>query len=148
MREYIILIAGAAVLSVLGEMMSPESWKKYIRIITGLIVVSVIVTPIAELKKINLLDGIDFKVSEELTDYSNQWLLDEFTDNVCTDVKDRVKREYGKECEVRINVAVSGENEIEGIERMEVYMNFPPAELKEKLSQMYGIDSSEVILNG
>ena len=148
MREYIILIAGAAVLSVFGDIMSPAGWKKYIKIITGLVVISIIVAPIAKFKKVDLISNLEFDSNTQLEDYSNDWFTNEFEKVVCDDIKERVANEYGRDCDVKVKINLNDENKIESIGKLEVYMDKPPYELKQKLSEMYGIAGDEVILHG
>ena len=49
MKSYIITVIGAALLSALAEIISPEKWRGYVKIITGLVVISSIIAPAAGL---------------------------------------------------------------------------------------------------
>lgn len=151
MREYIILIAGAAVLSALSEIMSPEGWKKYIGVITGLVIVSVAAAPIAKLKHIDLRDFENVSAAEDtvkLQDYSTSRVSEELEERVKEDIKDRIMREYGRECDVKVRLDINEDNKIAGVKGVELHMSRPPEELKEKIGEMYGIASDEVVLYG
>ena len=60
MKAYFLMILGAAVLSALASIMSPEKWRGYIRLVTGIIILSCIVSPIANL----LGRGVGFSIPE------------------------------------------------------------------------------------
>ena len=47
MREYMITVIGGAVLAALAHTVSPEKWTKYIKIVTGIMIVSIIVSPVS-----------------------------------------------------------------------------------------------------
>lgn len=150
MREYIIVIASAAILSVFADMLSPEQWRKYVKIVTGFVIISVIIAPIAKIKNMDLLSEMDFENSVTINeaDYSNRWVIDEFERLVEEDIRDRIKNEYGKESSVRVTVRVNNEDKIEKIENVRIDVDSPPTALAGAIAQMYGIDISEVTVNG
>ena len=57
MKAYIVKIVGAATLAVFADMLSPAEWKKYTSVITAVILMSVIITPIMNIRKIDLMSG-------------------------------------------------------------------------------------------
>lgn len=144
------MIAASAILSVFVDMLSPEQWRKYVKIVTGFVIISVIIAPVAKLKNADLFSEIDFEnnVTINEVDYSNKWVIDEFEKVVTEDIRDRIKNEYGKESRVRVTVRVNDEDKIEKIENIRIDVNSPPPTLADTIAQMYGIDISEVTVNG
>lgn len=144
------MIAASAILSVFADMLSPEQWRKYVKIVTGFVIISVIIAPVAKLKNADLFSEIDFEnnVTINEVDYSNKWVIDEFEKVVTEDIRDRIKNEYGKESRVRVTVRVNDEDKIEKIENIRIDVNSPPPTLADTIAQMYGIDISEVTVNG
>ena len=57
-KEYLMNIAGAVIITVFAEVLLPDKWNKYIKIITGLIIISAIAAPIKE------------KINFDISDYS------------------------------------------------------------------------------
>ncbi len=149
MKEYIIVIASAAILSVFADMLSPEQWRKYVKIVTGFVIISVIIAPIAKIKNMDLLSEMDFENSVTINevDYSSRLVIDEFERLVEEDIRDRIKNEYGKESSVRVTVRVNDEDKIEKIENVRIDVVSPPTALAGTIAQMYGIDISEVTVN-
>lgn len=149
MKEYITVIVGAALLSVLADILSPEQWRKYIKIVTGFVIISVIISPVARLKNIDLFEGIDYNntASADFTDYRSKWVAEEFEIRVENDIKERVMNDYGKKCDVDVGISINEDNMIEAVERIEIYTYGECKGLKEKMAYMYGVDANEVKVN-
>ena len=73
MKEYIITIIGATLLSAMAGIIAPEKWRSYVQVITGLVIISCIIFPVTALVKSDIFDGFDsvhqgFTVFNELLD--------------------------------------------------------------------------------
>lgn len=149
MKEYVTVIAGAAILSVLADILSPEQWRKYIKIVTGFVIISVIISPVAKLKNIDLFDGIDYNntISADITDYRSKWVAEEFEVRVENDIKERVMNDYGKNCDVDVKISINDDNMIEAVEQIEIHTDGECIGLKEKMAYMYGVAEDEVKVN-
>ena len=64
MKEYLMRIVGAVLICVFTDMALPDKWSKYIKIITGLIIISTIASPLE--RPLNLNFTKYFKESEKL----------------------------------------------------------------------------------
>ena len=70
MKEYIITIIGATLLSAMAGIIAPEKWRSYVQVITGLVIISCIISPVTAIVKSDVCDGFD-SVQENIADSSN-----------------------------------------------------------------------------
>ena len=70
MKEYIITIIGATLLSAMAGIIAPEKWRSYVQVITGLVIISCIISPVTAIVKSDIFDGFD-SVQENIADSSN-----------------------------------------------------------------------------
>ena len=142
MKSYFLMILGAAVLSALASVMSPEKWRGYIRLVTGIIILSCVASPIADL----LGHGGGFSIPEisASSDYDEdmhkQLVIDELTARIEADIKSRMAREYGADISAKVKIDVNENNEIEGVTRITVRGELPET-AKRKLCEIYGVDT-------
>ena len=147
MKAYIIQIVGAALLSVFADMLSPAGWKKYMGIITGIILLTVIITPVARLGGADLLSVTE--TSEEISvsgeELYSDMLKKEFSKSVALDVKERMRREFSAEVSVEAEVEVNEKGNIDRISKIIVTGKDLNEEMSERISYIY--DVGEVVLN-
>ena len=147
MKAYIIQIVGAALLSVFADMLSPAGWKKYMGIITGIILMTVIITPVAKLNGVDL--SLDTNAGEELAvsgeELYSDMLKKEFSKNVALDVKERIRQEFSTEVSVEAQVEVNDKGNIEKISKIIITGKNLNQEMSERICFIYDVD--EVVLN-
>lgn len=147
MKTYIIQIVGAALLSVFADMMSPAGWKKYMGIITGIILLTVIITPVARLKGVDILS--DYSESRDITlagdELYSDMLKNEFSKSVALDIKERIRQEFAKEVSVEADVTVNEKGNIDKISSITLTGEGLNEKIAERISFIYDVD--EVILN-
>ncbi len=148
MKQYIILIVGAALLGVFADMISPDGWKKYVRIITGLVILSVIISPVAKIKDIDLFAGFDSQETykEEGQKVQKEAVASEFQRALEEDAQSIIDKEYGIKATVHADVRVNENGEIEEVESLEVEARRTPKELRDRLSYIYGVSPDKVVL--
>ena len=136
------MILGAAVLSALVSVMSPEKWRSYIRLVTGIIILSCIVSPIS-----NLLGRSGSFNIPEMSTFGNydenmhkNLVIDELTARIEEDIKSRMAREYGADISARVNININENNEIEGVTLITIRGSLPQS-AKRKLCNIYGVDT-------
>ena len=144
MREYIISIAGAAILSGLVKILSPAGWQKYIKIITGLIIISIIAAPIRELKKINIFS--EFSLPEGNIDEEVQIkkVKDELAIRVQEDINKRVYKEFFETAKSSVVIDVNEKNEIVGVLSVKVITKADSEKVKKLINEIYGVEYEEV----
>ncbi len=146
MKEYIITVIGAAVLAAITRILSPESWNKYVRIITGLIIISVIIAPIANIAKFDLFS--DFSI-QEISDPDDDIMLNavekELKRRVEEDVSQRIRNEFFCDSEVEAKISVTENGEISGVHSIKVKTKADKTLLKRRIAEVYGEDTEVII---
>ena len=136
MDKYLTTLITAAVLSAVAKNVSPERWQKYISIITGIMLVSVIVSPLFEIAKVDLFE--EFSYADETNMFAQHEAVKvELEKRVSEDAKKRLTNELGGEYKVEVRLFVNENNEIEGVEEMIVWTKEEEAPVKRILGAVY-----------
>jgi len=147
MKAYILKIIGAAILAVFTDILSPSGWKKYIGIVTGIILLTVIISPVANWRDIDVMSG--FETSDEIISSGKTLYADtlrlEFSKKVANDVRERIKQEFDKETQVEVEIEVSSEGQIEKISKIIIRGKNLDSAVSDRVSYIYNVD--EVILD-
>ena len=148
MKSYIVSIAGGALLAVFADIFSPSGWKKYISIVTGIILITIIMTPIANLKKIDILSAYsefnDNAISDGERIYSDM-LKKEFSERLAVDIKERIKSEFGKDVSVEVVVEMNDSGGIKKADKIIIGGISEDKKISQRISYVYDVD--EVIFN-
>ena len=144
MREYIITIIGASVLSGAAHILTPVAWVKYVKLITGLVILSVIAAPLTSVSKINLFS--DFSIEESEIDENIQvnTISKELEIRIETDIGDRIKTEFSREAEADVTITVNENNEITGVTHIKIVTDANKNKVISRMCEVYGIDKDEV----
>ena len=148
MRNYLMNIAGAIIITVFAEIMLPDKWSKYVKIITGIIIISAIASPVKDKINFDISAFVDegekyVKAGEE---YSNELILSELEKNINSDCKQRIYEEFGVDAEVVCKIEVNEENEIVGVLEMRLEGNGISSSVINRIYEIY--TPQEVIVNG
>ena len=147
MKAYIMTIVGAARLAAFSDLLLPASWRKYVRIITGLIIITTIIAPLARFKQVDFFE--DFKLDETVVEQGTVDLggqiARELEQRVAQDAKERIAAEFNVDAEVRVRVQVNAQNQITQVEKIYVDGADVPAEAEAFLKEIYG--AGEVVIN-
>ena len=130
MKEYIITIIGATLLSAMAGIIAPEKWRSYVQVITGLVIISCIISPVTAIVKSDIFDGFD-SVQENIADSSNmqtELVIEEF------------KLSVTAECEIMVN----DEGEITGVDSVRVYGDKLTDRARSRICEVYGLKPYEV----
>lgn len=143
MKGYILSIAAAAVISAVMTMITPEKWSKYVGIITGLLVVVCIGQPLLKLVHSDMFEEIAYD-TETHEDYGNEQLVNEIKGELCKrveeDAKARLMKEFHADCEVKAEVSVNHNGQIEGINSLTIYGGNIDAAAIGRLREVYGAE--------
>lgn len=149
MREYILSVAAAAVISSVMTMIAPARWSRYVGMITGLLVVICIGRPLFAFVGSDIIGEIDYKL-EETEDIANTELIREIEKSVCeqieNDVIARLQSEFGRHCTARAELAIDKEQHITGVGKIVIYGDDIDAFIIGRLRDVYG--ASEVSYGG
>lgn len=136
MDKYLTTLITAAVLSAVAKNVSPERWQKYIGVITGIMLVSVIVSPLFEIAKIDLFEEFSYESGTNmLAQY--EAVKEELEKRVSEDAANRLKEELGGEYRVQAKLEVNENNEIEGVKEMIVWTREKEAPVRRILGAVY-----------
>lgn len=136
MDKYLTTLITAAVLSAVAKNVSPERWQKYISVITGIMLVSVIVSPLFELAKVDLFEEFSYK--EETNMFAqHEAVKEELEKRVSEDAKNRLSKELGGEYKVETKLLVNENKEIEGVKEMIVWTKEKETPVKRILGAVY-----------
>ncbi len=142
MREYIITIATAAIVCALFDILSPAEWSKYIRVMIGFLILSVIAAPIAAFRGSFIIPPTSqYEITEEPF-YDN--LYQELKKNIEADIEERLKEEFSLKAKARVKIAVDDEYNIKGVEIIEIKAGRNPSGMLERLEEIYGCDKIEL----
>lgn len=146
MKEYIITVIGATVLSAMANILSPDSWRKYIGVITGFIIISCIIAPVSKLADADLFSDFD-EFYEDRTDYKQverNFIIKQLEGNIEEDIEKRFKDEFNDEVSAVVDLEVNENNEIEGVSHIKITGCDGALNKTERLCEIYGIKRDEV----
>ena len=144
MREYIITIAGAALLGAMADIISPERWRKYVSLITGFVIITCIVTPVAQLMKTDIFSGFDER--EEIVNYEQVQLknvIEETEKRISEDVEKRIREDFGKNVKAKAILKINSDNKIEKVNKI-IINSKPDPKITKRMCEVYGINEDEV----
>ncbi len=147
MKEYILSIIGAAVLSSFASMLSPDKWRKYIGVVTGLVVISCIIAPIAKFSKADMFKG--FEYIETGADYGYEMqeeiIREEMSKSIGEDISKRLYDEFGIKVTAAASVAINEKNEITGIEKIKIKGGRLTSAQIIRLCEVYGVKEEAIV---
>ena len=138
MKEYIITIIGATLLSAMAGIIAPEKWRSYVQVITGLVIISCIISPVTAIVKSDIFDGFD-SVQENIADSSNMQ-----TELVIEDIKARMEKEFKLSVTAECEIMVNDEGEITGVDSVRVYGDKLTDRARSRICEVYGLKPYEV----
>ena len=139
MKEYIITIIGATLLSAMAGIIAPEKWRSYVQVITGLVIISCIISPVTAIVKSDIFDGFD-SVQENIADSSNmqtELVIEEL-------IKARMEKEFKLSVTAECEIMVNDEGEITGVESVRVYGDKLTDRARSRICEVYGLKPYEV----
>jgi len=146
MKAYIITIIGATLLSAIGGVLAPEKWRGYVQVITGLVIISCIISPVAEIVNSDILSGFDsVEVNiENSENLQNDLVIEELKNRINEDISARLKKEFGLDVSAECEMKVNSEGEIEGVESVHIFGDKLTDRARDRLCEVYGLEVHEV----
>lgn len=141
MREYIILVAMASIISALVDILSPENWRKYIRIVTGFLILAVLISPVAKFKNIEIFDAQESFQASEIP--ARDMVAEELQKRVERDIEERILVEFKREATAIAELDIDSEHRIRGVKRIRLSLKKAPDGLRERLLEVYGCENIE-----
>ena len=147
MKTYLMRIMGAVLISVFTEFVLPKKWSKYTKIITGLIIITAITSPLE--KTFNLDFKKFFYTPEKLEinaeEYFVSLIKEELEKTVENDIKQRMSDEFKKEISADVSVSINEENKISGILSINLIGDVSDT-IIDRINEIYA--PKEVLING
>ena len=146
MKTYILTITGAAVLSSFASVLTPEKWRKYTGIITGLVIISCVAAPLAKLSKTDLFSGFEAIENEEEYSRSLQTEIvkEELEKRIGNDIETRLNTEFGITVSAGVSVVINENNEITGIEKIVISGKRLTKTASARLCEIYGRSEDKI----
>ena len=141
MREYIILVAVSAIVAAFADVLAPKEWRGYTRIIMGFLILSVLLTPLAKLKNVEIFKESEVAVMDD-SDVKRQ-VAEELRKRVEEDIRRRISGEFGVLVEAETEILTDDEGRIEKVGNIVLVGRNIPLQAGERLKEVYGCDSVE-----
>lgn len=144
MKTYIITIIGATLLSAYASNLAPQSWRKYVQIITGLVLIICILSPLKAIVGTDIFgefDVAELKIAEGKT--QSELIAEELSERIETDVEERLIKEFNVQVEAEAEISVNGRGEIEGVKKIRTSGDKLSAAAKARLLEVYGATEVE-----
>lgn len=142
MKEYIITIAIAASAASFADLLAPKEWEKYIRLIIGFLILSVIIAPIAKFKNVEIISPTaSYEISEEpIKDEVSKQLKD----NIEKDIEDRMQDEFNLSADVSVELGINENHSITDVHAICIKTWKNPPGMLERIKEIYGCDKIEL----
>ncbi len=146
MRAYILTVIGAAVLSSFASILTPDKWRKYVGVITGLVIISCIIAPISRLTKEDLFSG--FGAIEESEQYSENLrkriVREELEKRVGEDLSARLLNEFNADVRSEVKISINENNEITSISSVRIKGIKPEERITARICEIYGLSEDKI----
>lgn len=140
MKTYILTIIGATVLSAFAANLAPEKWQKYVRIITGLVLIVCILSPVKSLVSVDLFE--DFEIPEYSTaegKTQTELVVSELTERIRQDVEERLYKEFNISASANVKIDINSDGDIEGVKEIRITGAKLTASAAARLKEVYGV---------
>ncbi len=148
MREYIMSVIGAGLLCSVSEIISPDKWKKYIKLLTGVIITIIMLSPVKQID-FDVVDDFRSITPEYPTD--NSLLLNtvksEFENRISEDIKERIFQKYDVNSEVVTTSETDDNGNVTGIALIQIKTFAECPGVTDMITQIYGVNKDLVIIN-
>lgn len=138
MREYILSVATAAVISALSEVLIPKSWQKYAGLLTGALLLLTLIKPLMNIRGIDLPE---FSVPEiAYSEYdTSEMIKKELEANIERDIKERIKAEFKTLVNANVSIRTDEEGAIAGVHEIALDTKKSPL-IGARLQEIYAPD--------
>lgn len=136
MKEYFTMIISSAIFAGIAECAAPQKWKKYLNAISGIMIASIILSPIPDFKKIDFFaeTTVNTLSAAEIQKKAVHSALKKKIDD---DIVKRIKENLHIDITVQSELSLNDNGEIEGIEEITVWTSRKKTEIKSILEKVY-----------
>lgn len=144
MTEYIILVAVSAIVAALCDVLAPKEWHSYVRVITGFLILTVLLSPVFKIKDIEVFEGENGVEISQVT--VKDKVASELSKRVEGDIEERILTEFDAEVTAAVELSLDENHRIAGVKRIVVKGKNVPEGVFERLKEVYGCESIEIRL--
>jgi hypothetical protein len=130
----------ASVIASLADIIAPREHQKYIRVLLGFLILTVILSPLPSVKRIKFEPPQNQAL--ENTKILSDNISKELKENVETDICERMKDEFGVICTADVLLDIDDEHKIRGVKSITLSKKVPE-NAAERLKEVYGCDRIE-----
>ncbi len=138
MRAYITAVAAVAIMAGFADNFVPLKWQKYISLLTGAILLLVLITPLLNLRKIEIP-----KLSISEDDYINYDIANEveadLTKRIEEDINAKLFDEFGINASAEVKLKIEDDT-ICGVEKITLDCT-EKSDITAMLKELYGCDN-------
>lgn len=145
MKSYIISVLGATILGAMASVLSPERWRQYVKLISGLVILCCLIAPAAALR------GDGFKVFDEsvsVTDENGDVQLNmvksELKKRISGDIEKRLREEFHLNVRADCEIDITGDGKIKGVKKIYIRGARLTDAALSRLCEVYGVKANEV----
>lgn len=140
MKAYILTIIGATLLSAYASNLAPDSWRKYVKIITGLVLIICILSPVKSLVSTDLFADFDINEFGDIEGKTQEELIvAELSERLEADIAERMKNEFNLNVEASVKISINDNGEIEGVKEIRTRGDTLTNAAKSRLCEVYGV---------
>ncbi len=141
MKGYILKIVGVSLLAAFSEHLAEAKWKKYINLISGFMIISVLISPFTFKRDIKIFDEfkLDVDYSEEGTEILYENIKAELEERISADIKKRVLEEFSQNVEADVTVLCDTDGRIDRVS-MITLSGRKNQKISDRLKFIYGAD--------
>ena len=142
MREYIMTMSAAAIVAAVFELLAPKEWDKYVRLGAGLVILTIMLSPIIKLKSGRIEPIPETKNINESVFYDE--IAESLKKRIEQDIETRLRGEFGVNAEAEVEIEVDEEHNIKGVKRIRLKTHKKVNKMAERLEEVYGCDTVEI----
>lgn len=149
MASYIITIVTATVIAAVISVLTPDGWNKYVGVVTGIVVTVCIARPVINIANGNFAEELKVSDKVQTTDGTGVFAKEikrEMEYRIATDIRERLRSEFGRECTAAVAVAVKDNGEVSGVNSIRIRGDRIDNIIIGRLREVYG--ATEVSYEG
>lgn len=140
MKTYILTVIASTLLSAFCVSLAPEKWQKYVKIITGLVLIICIISPIKALVKTDWLNELNLESYDKIEGKTQEELIkDDLTERVEKDIEERLQNEFNISASARVTIDAGNNGEIKGVKEIRVSGARLTEAAKTRICEVYGV---------
>lgn len=140
MKAYILTVIASTLLCAFCVNLAPDKWQKYIKIITGLVLIICILSPIKSFIKTDWIDALDIENADAIEGKTQDELIkDDLTERIENDIEERLKNEFNISVSARVTIDAGNNGEIKGVKEIRVSGGKLTEDAKARLCEVYGV---------